>query len=188
MYYLLLGWVLVIQRNINFGTTALFWMPHRNRYKDRRKTILTMGMSIFPPKNIFRHFFIRHRIPPFFVPGISILTVLNCFYSTLYLAWPNKKLSQILNRNSTHPKTFVCVVFYTHNNKNKTRQPWGRPPLPLLPPMALCRLFRHSAAAPYESSTWAHARVHVRCGRFLCLGHQNGTHQKMGDGRSTGLR
>jgi len=36
-----------MQRNINFGPTALFCVPHWNR-----KKISTMGVSIFLPKNI----------------------------------------------------------------------------------------------------------------------------------------
>jgi hypothetical protein len=35
-----------------------------------------MGVSIFLPKKIFGRFFVRQGIPPFSVPGISILTVI----------------------------------------------------------------------------------------------------------------
>ena len=92
---------------------------------------------------------------------------------------PTKKFNQKLNRNSTYPKTLCAYSTHTHN-KNKTRQPWGRPPRPLLPPMALCLRRNVGATTPYESSTGVRTRVRVHCGKFLCLGHQNGTHQKLG--------
>ena len=62
-------------------------------------------------------------------------------------------IQQVQNRNSTLRNQNFCVSYLEYSTrtqrKNKTRQPWRRPPRPLLPPMALCRPFRHSARARY---------------------------------------
>ena len=58
------------------------------------------------------------------------------------LAWPSKKFNWILRKNSTYPKTFVCVL-YTHNN-NTTYPPWATSAacgcLPPIPAHGACSL------------------------------------------------
>ena len=59
------------------------------------------------------------------------------------------------------------------------------------PPSVLCPLPPSSAAPRLPMSLTqapgARARVRARCCGFPCLGHRNGAHRKMRDGRSTGL-
>jgi len=112
---------------------------------------------MFGRKTITYFNFLRGIPAPIVAPGgmikVFLFYPLSCIMVQKILLSCAPIIQQVQNRNSTIRNQNFCVSYLEYSTrtqrKNKTRQPWRRPPRPLLPPMALCRPFRHSARARY---------------------------------------
>ena len=114
---------------------------------------------MFGRKTITYFNFLRGIPAPIVAPGgmikVFLFYPLSCIMVQKILLSCAPIIQQVQNTETLHyvTKTFVFPTYLEYSTrtqrKNKTRQPWRRPPRPLLPPMALCRPFRHSARARY---------------------------------------
>ena len=84
-----MGWVFV-------------WMPHWNRYKNWRKTISTMVISIFPPKKIFRTIFRPSQDPAIFCTrdfySNSLISSVNLGKEWYKTSWKGRILDFMIGR------------------------------------------------------------------------------------------